>query len=89
MRRASERRGAGGGGGRAFIGRGASAALGLASLALAGCSEAEGGYAGTTSRVIDDPTTIYVNNTGEPEYIDPGKLSDSVSGVLVQQMFEG
>ncbi|CAN93606.1 MULTISPECIES: ABC transporter substrate-binding protein [Sorangium] len=92
MRRASERRGAGGAGGGGSAGCGArvaSAALGLAILALSACSEGEGGYAGTTARVGKDTETIYINNGSEPEYLDPGKSNDSASSTLVQQMFEG
>ncbi|WP_437947885.1 peptide ABC transporter substrate-binding protein [Sorangium sp. So ce296] len=92
MRRAPERRGAGGeggGGGAGRAARGAVAALGLAGLALAACSEGEGGYAGTTSRVGKDDATIYINNGGEPEYVDPGKSNDSASSTLIQQLFEG
>ncbi|WP_437492415.1 peptide ABC transporter substrate-binding protein [Sorangium sp. So ce1014] len=92
MRRAPERRGAGGEGGGGSAGRaarGALAALALACLALAACSEGEGGYAGTIARVGKDEATIYINNGTEPEYVDPGKSNDSASSTLIQQLFEG
>ncbi|WP_437878569.1 peptide ABC transporter substrate-binding protein [Sorangium sp. So ce513] len=96
MRRAPERRGAGGNGGgegggsAGRVARGAFAALGLVSLSLAACSQGdEGGYAGTTARVGKDATTLYINNGTEPEYVDPGKSNDSASSTLIQQLFEG
>lgn len=99
MRRAPERRGAGDDGdtgSAVFAARsglavsGALAALGLVSVALSACNDGgEDGYAGTLSRVGKDATTIYINNGGEPEYLDPGKASDVTSTTLILQMFEG
>jgi oligopeptide transport system substrate-binding protein len=60
-------------------------------LACAGCSVGDDGepYLGTTKRVGKSDDTFYVNNGSEPEYLDPGKIADSQSGVLATQLFEG
>jgi oligopeptide transport system substrate-binding protein len=63
----------------------------LASLGAAGCGREpdSSAYFGTTSRSGKDPHTLYVNSSGEPEYLDPGKCSDTLSGSLIVQLFEG
>jgi oligopeptide transport system substrate-binding protein len=53
------------------------------------CVDDTGPYFGTTDRKEKELTTLHVNNSSEPEYLDPGKCSDSASGALVVQMFEG
>src|SRR4029079_18970598 len=46
-------------------------------------------YFGATVREGKDPRTFYVNNVSEPEYLDPGKCNDTLSGALTAQLFEG
>jgi oligopeptide transport system substrate-binding protein len=59
-------------------------------LALAvGCTpHGHPGYFGTV-RPPHPPNEIWINNSSEPEYLDPGKLSDSAGSTLVWQMFAG
>ena len=62
----------------------------MAALGLSACSNEETSpYFGTTFRRGKDPRTLYVNNVSEPEYLDPGKCNDTLSGALVAQLFEG
>lgn len=60
-------------------------------VALAACSPTDdkSPYFGTTERHGKDPHTFYVNNLGEPEYLDPGKSHDSSSSKLIVHLFEG
>ena len=68
----------------------ARAGLIAAALGLAACSSEETTpYFGATTRVGKDPRTFYVNNVSEPEYLDPGKCNDTLSGALIVQLFEG
>jgi oligopeptide transport system substrate-binding protein len=68
----------------------ARAAAIAAILALSACSSEETTpYFGATSRAGKDPRTFYVNNVSEPEYLDPGKCNDTLSGALIAQLFEG
>jgi oligopeptide transport system substrate-binding protein len=61
-----------------------------AALAAASCADdASSPYFGTTDRTGKDPTTFYLNNGNEPEYLDPGKSSDAASSALILQLFEG
>ncbi len=60
-----------------------------ASLAACSPTDDKSPYFGTTDRHGKDPHTLYVNNLGEPEYLDPGKTHDSVSSKLVLHLFEG
>ncbi len=46
-------------------------------------------YFGTTERRGKDPHTFYVNNGGEPEYLDPAMAHDTASTSLVESLFEG
>jgi oligopeptide transport system substrate-binding protein len=70
--------------------RAARASLIVAALGLAGCSSEETSpFFGVTSRVGKDARTFYVNNVSEPEYLDPGKCNDTLSGALIAQLFEG
>lgn len=56
----------------------------------AGCGgEDPSPYFGSTVRAGKDPGTFYVNNSSEPEYLDPGKCADGSCAVLVTQLFEG
>src|SRR5262245_52193330 len=64
----------------------------LASLALSAgaCSRDDASpYFGTTERVGKSNDTFYAKIGGEPEYLDPGKSGDTVSSVLIVQLFEG
>ncbi|HZO12126.1 MAG TPA: peptide ABC transporter substrate-binding protein [Polyangiaceae bacterium] len=55
-----------------------------------GCGfDQEAQYFGTTERRGRDLTTLYVNNVAEPEYLDPGLVSDTGSAALVEDLFEG
>lgn len=61
-------------------------------LALAaGCSvkDEKGEYFGTTDRAGKDVHTFYVNNSTEPEYVDPGKAHDTASSKIINHLFEG
>lgn len=62
-------------------------AFALAFIACTG--EAESPYAGTTVRPGKAVDTLYVNNGGEPEFLDPARARDSGSLTLDFQMFEG
>jgi oligopeptide transport system substrate-binding protein len=55
-----------------------------------GCKRDEGGYFGTTKRIGGRPPgDLYVATLGEPEYLDPGLVSDQGSSVVVDDLFEG
>jgi len=54
-----------------------------------GCGEKDERYYGTTSRHGREPTTLYLNNGQEPEYIDPTLTSESGGAFIVAQIFEG
>lgn len=56
---------------------------------MMGCGEKNERYYGTTSRHGRAPTTLYLNNGQEPEYIDPTLTSDGVGAFIVAQIFEG
>ena len=74
---------------RAAARLGVTAAI-LVGLGLSACSNEETSpYFGATFRAGKDVRTFYVNNASEPEYLDPGKCNDTVSGVLIVQLFEG
>jgi oligopeptide transport system substrate-binding protein len=65
-------------------------ALSAALIAPLGCARDDtSAYFGATTRTGKDPGTLYVNSAGEPEYLDPGKCSDTLSGALIAQLFEG
>ena len=65
-----------------------SVALGLS--ALSACSSKDTSpYYGTPSRHGKDSHTFYVNNGGEPEYVDPGKAHDTASTKIINHLFEG
>lgn len=49
----------------------------------------KGEYFGSVDRAGRDPHTLYTNNHGEPEYVDPGKSHDSVSSKVINHLFEG
>jgi oligopeptide transport system substrate-binding protein len=64
-------------------------AAACAALGPACTGDRADGYFGTTERTGKDPATLYLNNGGEPEYLDPGKASDAASQALIRQLFEG
>lgn len=68
--------------------RSAAALVAVAAL-VAGCGKTSERYYGTTSRHGREPTTFYVNNGQEPEYIDPTLTSESGGAFIVAQLFEG
>ena len=68
----------------------ARAGIFAAILGLCACSSEDASpYFGAISRAGKDPRTFYVNNVSEPEYLDPGKCNDTLSGALIAQLFEG
>jgi oligopeptide transport system substrate-binding protein len=59
-------------------------------LGLAGCGfDEKAEYFGTTERPGKDTTTFYLNNGNEPEYLDPGLITDTASSTLAEDLFEG
>ncbi|MEE2775728.1 MAG: ABC transporter substrate-binding protein [Acidobacteriota bacterium] len=61
----------------------------VVSIAVAGCApNGAPGYFGTVVPP-HPPNEIWINNSNEPEYLDPGKLSDSAGSSLVWNMFAG
>ncbi|MEO7329936.1 MAG: ABC transporter substrate-binding protein, partial [Minicystis sp.] len=64
--------------------------LALASALLPACAGDDASpYFGATERRGKSTRTFYVNNSGEPEYVDPGKAADGLSTALIMQLFEG
>ena len=57
-------------------------------LSLTGCGRSDPDYFGTI-RPLHPPDEIWINNSNEPEWIDPGKCSDSTGGEVIWNMFEG
>ncbi len=59
-------------------------------ILAAGCkNESEPGYYGTLARHGHSPRTLYINNGDEPEYLDPGLISEQAGGCLAFDLFEG
>lgn len=56
-------------------------------LLAAACERNDGWYGTTTPR--HGPNELWLNNGGEPEWFDPGKCSDAVGGVVINNAFEG
>src|SRR6185436_356765 len=42
-----------------------------------------------TTKPAHPPDVVWINNTSEPEWLDPDKLSDSAGSSLVWNMFSG
>ena len=57
-------------------------------VALAACASSSDDYYGTTEP-RHPPDVIWTNLAAEPEWIDPGKTSDSGGGTIVSNVFEG
>jgi ABC-type oligopeptide transport system substrate-binding subunit len=53
-----------------------------------GCSRPDHGYFGTV-KPAHGPDEIWINNSTEPEWIDPGKCSDSPGGEIIWNTFAG
>jgi oligopeptide transport system substrate-binding protein len=70
---------------RAFV----LAAMALGALASACTGDRSSPYFGSTERTGKGDRTFYVNNSGEPEYLDPGQCVDTVGEALDLQLFEG
>jgi len=55
---------------------------------LAGCGPRESRYFGTT-RPQHGPEEIWINNAGEPEWLDPNKCADGNGGEIIWNTFAG
>ena len=62
------------------------AAIGAAPIS--GCSRKDTEYFGTV-KPIHSPDEVWINNSNEPEWIDPGLCSDSTGGEVIRNMFAG
>ncbi len=60
----------------------------LVALLLSGCSPPDHGYFGTV-KPVHGPDEIWINNSTEPEWIDPSTCSDSAGGEIIANMFAG
>lgn len=70
-----------------FLLRGLSVWL-LVGAALTGCGRGHPDYFGTI-RPLHPPDEVWINNSTEPEWIDPGKCSDSTGGEIIWNTFAG
>ena len=69
--------------------RAATRGLALAVLTLGcACARSDPRYYGTTEP-LHGPDEIWTNLSAEPEYIDPGKASDSAGGEVITNLFAG
>jgi len=62
--------------------------LALVTVTLAGCETSVPGYFGTV-RPKHPPDVLWMNNGGEPQWIDPGKCADSNGGDVIWNTFAG
>lgn len=63
--------------------------LGVAlAMVITGCSRPDHGYFGTI-KPLHGPDEIWINNSSEPEWIDPNKCSDSTGGEIIGNTFSG
>jgi len=62
-------------------------AMALAAL-FSGCSRPDHGYFGTI-KPVHGPNEIWINNSTEPEWIDPSTCSDSAGGEIIWNIFAG
>lgn len=53
-----------------------------------GCGKRDSEYFGTV-KPKHPPDEVWINNSNEPEWIDPGKCSDSTGGEVIWNMFTG
>jgi len=56
---------------------------------LAACRSKEASAYFGTVKPRHGPNELWINNGGEPEWVDPGKMSGAVGGELAQNMFAG
>jgi oligopeptide transport system substrate-binding protein len=63
--------------------------LPLALLLFLGACHEEGEYFGTTERTGKDEHTFYLNLHDEPEYLDPGLVSEAGGSALIEDLFDG
>jgi oligopeptide transport system substrate-binding protein len=61
----------------------------LLSVTVLGCRGGEGEYFGTTDRLGKSDTTFYTTLLDEPEYLDPGLVSDAGGHSVVMELFDG
>ena len=57
-------------------------------LCHSGCGKRDAEYFGTI-RPSHPPDEIWINNSNEPEWMDPSKCSDSTGGEVIRNMFAG
>ena len=62
--------------------------LGLLALTISGCGSQHPEYFGTI-KPKHGPNELWINNGGEPEWIDPNKCSDSNGGEIIFNTFAG
>jgi oligopeptide transport system substrate-binding protein len=61
---------------------------GVLGLLLAGCGSPETGFFGTTTP-RHGPDELWINNAGEPEWLDPNKCADGNGGEILWNTFAG
>ena len=57
-------------------------------VAAGGCGDANSPYVGTV-RPRHGPNELWINNSSEPEWLDPSRCSDSTGGEIIWNTFEG
>jgi oligopeptide transport system substrate-binding protein len=62
--------------------------MGLAAALTLGCRPADTGYFGTTTP-RHGPNELWINNGGEPEWLDPNKCADGNGGEIIWNTFAG
>jgi ABC-type oligopeptide transport system substrate-binding subunit len=62
--------------------------LGAAIAVTLGCRPAETGYFGTTTP-RHPPNELWINNAGEPEWLDPNRCADGNGGEIIWNTFAG
>ncbi|MCA9189214.1 MAG: hypothetical protein KDA99_26495, partial [Planctomycetales bacterium] len=60
----------------------------LLAVIVVGCRHREGDFFGTT-QPQHGTDEVWINNSTEPEWIDPGKCSDSAGGEVIWNIFAG
>lgn len=66
----------------------AGAAVVLVLAAVAGCGEHHSPFFGTVTP-RHGPDELWINNSSEPEWLDPSRCSDSTGGEIIWNTFEG
>ena len=62
--------------------------LGSVATLTLGCRPAETGYFGTTTP-RHPPNELWINNAGEPEWLDPNRCADGTGGEILWNTFAG